>query len=247
VVLLIGFGVGNKSSMIERAQYTVGGFWNGVIQSWPIGISVFAYGLVFGAISRQAGLGILGASSMSAFVFAGASQLVVMDIWGNSTSALPVILTAFAVNLRLILMGAALRPYFSGLSRFVSYGTLFFMNDESWALAMQRFSKGMRDAAFLLGSGLVVYVSWLSSTIIGQCLVSRIKNPADWGLDFAFTAVFLTLLIGMRRGKSDVVPWLVAAAVSIVVHHLLPGKWYILIGAITGSGAYAVFNIGGKR
>ena len=230
---------------MEKAYYTSKGFWRGIIQSWPIGVSVFAYGLVFGAISRQAGLGLLGASSMSAFVFAGASQLVVMDIWSESVSALPIILTALAVNLRLILMGAALRPHFFGLSRFTSYGTLFFMNDESWAFAMQKFAKGMRDAAFLLGSGLVVYVSWLLATIIGQCLVSKIKNPAEWGLDFAFTAVFLTLLIGMRRGKSDVIPWIVAALASILAYIFLPGKWYILIGAITGSGVYALF--GGKR
>ena len=225
---------------MERAEYSLKGLRQGVIQSWPIGLSVFAYGLVFGVISRQAGFGLLGSSSMSLSVFAGASQLVAMDIWGASTSAVPIILTVLAVNLRYILMGAALRPYFFGLSRIKSYTTLFFMNDETWALSIERFSKGMRDVAFFLGSGLVVYVSWIVSTIIGQSLMSKIQNPAQWGLDFAFTAVFLTLLIGMRRGKLDILPWIVAGVVSVASHYILPGKWYILIGAISGAGVYAI-------
>jgi predicted branched-subunit amino acid permease len=64
-------------------------------------------------------------------------------------------------------------------------------------------------------------------------------------LDFAFTAVFLALLVGMRRGKRDVMPWMVAAFVSILVSRLLPGKWYIFIGAICGSGIDAI--LGGRR
>jgi len=66
-------------------------------------------------------------------------------------------------------------------------------------------------------------------------LGGAIGDPTRLGLDFAFTAVFIALLAGLWRGKGDLLPWIVAAAVAIAGAHLLPGKWYILLGAVAGS------------
>ena len=44
------------------------------------------------------------------------------------------------------------------------YTSVFFMVDESWALAISYFAAGGRDGAFLLGSGLIMFVAWVSST-----------------------------------------------------------------------------------
>jgi len=38
----------------------------------------------------------------------------------------------------------------------------------------------------------------------------------------------------MWRGRSDVVPWAVAAAVAVLTARMLPGSWYILLGALGG-------------
>ena len=109
------------------------------------------------------------------------------------------------------------------------------MVDESWALTMSDFAKGGRDAGFLLGSGFILYIAWVSSAVVGRTVGAWIQNPAQWGMDFAFTAVFLALLVGMWKGKSNLLPWVVAAIVAVAAAHLLPGKWYILLGGITGS------------
>ena len=55
------------------------------------------------------------------------------------------------------------------------------------------------------------------------------------GLDFGFTAVFLALVAGLWRGRSDLLPWAVAAAVAVAGHLLLPGQWYVLLGGLAGS------------
>ncbi|HLL79644.1 MAG TPA: hypothetical protein VKT25_09100, partial [Ktedonobacteraceae bacterium] len=62
-----------------------------------------------------------------------------------------------------------------------------------------------------------------------------ISNPARWGLDFAFTAVFIALLAGMWRGRSQLMPWAVAAGTALVAYHWLPGAWYIVLGGLAGS------------
>ena len=48
---------------------------------------------------------------------------------------------------------------------------------------------------FLIGGGLVMFLSWTISTLIGRTLGGTVRDPAQWGLDFAFTAVFLALLL----------------------------------------------------
>jgi predicted branched-subunit amino acid permease len=44
----------------------------------------------------------------------------------------------------------------------------------------------------------------------------------------------------MWKGRSNILPWTVAAAVSVAAHHWLPGQWYILLGGLAGSFAGVV-------
>jgi len=220
--------------------FSAEGFWVGFRQSIPIALSVFAYGLVFGLLARQAGLSLGESVIMSGMVFAGASQFAALALWQAPLPVVAIIVTTLVVNLRHLLMGAALYPWFSRLSRAKAYGSLFFMNDESWALTMASLSREEKNASFLLGSGLIVFISWLSATILGRTLGGVLHDPSLWGLDFAFTAVFLALLVGLWKGKEDFLPWGVAVVVSLAASHWLPGKWYIILGGLAGSCVGAV-------
>ncbi len=219
----------------EKISFSASGAVQGMRQSLPLVFGVFSYGAVFGILARQAGLSLGEASLMSGLVYAGASQFVALGLWIAPLPVITIVLTTLVVNLRHILMGAALRPWFAELSTLKTYGSVFFMGDESWAMAMREFAAGGRDGSFLLGSGVAQFIAWLSSTVSGYTLGTGIKDPARWGLDFIFIAVFTALLVGMWRGKSNLLPWGVAATVALVTAHWLPGKWYILFGGIAGS------------
>ena len=226
----------NDSTSNEKMIFTLSGVLLGAKRAIPLALSVCAVGFVFGVLARQAKLSVFDALLMSGLVYAGASQFVALSLW----TAIPfpvitIILTTFIVNMRHMLMGASLRPWLAKLSPWKVYATVFFMVDESWALTMSDFSKGGRDAGFLLGSGFMLYLSWVSSTVIGRTVGALIQNPAQWGLDFAITAVFTALIVGMWKGKSNLLPWIVAAVVAVVAAHWLPGKWYILLGGVAGS------------
>ncbi|MFZ5897942.1 MAG: AzlC family ABC transporter permease [Bacillota bacterium] len=205
-------------------------------------LSVFAYGLVFGVLARQAGLSLAESVLMSGFVFAGASQFAVLGLWASPLPIGAIVLTTAIINLRHLLMGAALYPWFSRLHPATSYLTSFFIVDESWALTMGEHAKGGRDAAFLLGSGIALFLAWVGATAVGGVVGDVLRDPARWGLDFAFTAVFIALLVGFWKGKADLIPWLVAAVVATVASKLLPGKWYILLGGLAGSLTGAMQN-----
>ena len=224
-----------QASPEELVTFDLKGGLLGARRTVPIALSVCAYGLVFGVLAQQAHLSILEVLLMSGLVYAGSAQLIVLSLWTVPLPITAIVFTTLIVNLRNVLLGVAISPWFLQLPRIKAYTTIFFLADENWALTMGEFDKGKRNAAFLLGSGLVLYVAWLSSTVIGRILGDVVHDPARFGLDFAFTAVFLSLLVGLWKGKSDLLPWIIAGIVAVVSAHLLPGKWFILLGGLTGS------------
>lgn len=219
----------------EDVPFTLRGAVLGFRKCVPIAVGVFAYGLVFGVLAQQAGLTVVEALLMSATVLAGAAQLIAVEIWADPVPTLTIVLTTLVVNLRYLLMGASLRPWFSKLSPAKAYGSAFFMADENWALTMSEYRDGRARGAFLAGSGFAIFTFWLAATAIGATAGNVIDDPARWGLDFAFTAVFVTLAVSLWDGRSDLAPWATAAVVAVVAAQYLPGRWYILLGGLVGS------------
>ena len=216
-------------------------FWLGVRMFLPVAISIAAYGVVWGVLAGQAGLSVLEAALMSGLVFAGASQFVALDMWSPSNlPVLSIIIAAAIVNLRMLLMSATLRPLVGHLPLPKQLGAMFFVSDEQWAMTMAEVQKGTGSVAFLIGTGVLSWFAWMGSTLCGRVLGAFIDNPTKYGLDFAFTATFLALLLGMWRGRGDLIPWIVGALAAILTSRLIEGNWYIIVGGLVGSFAGAL-------
>lgn len=212
----------------------------------PVAISVAAYGLVWGVLARSTGLSALEVVLMSTMVFAGASQFVALELWSTPASTLPIgamVLAALIVNLRYLLLTATLRPLYPPGPLGFKALQMYLVTDENWAMTVSAMAHGKGSVAFLLGGGTLAWLSWMLTNLIGYGLGSAIDDPAQWGLDFAFTATFLALLLGMWKGKADLIPWIVGALVAIIASKLIDGSWHILIGGIAGSLAGAYFEV----
>lgn len=209
----------------------------------PVAISIAAYGVVWGVLAGQAGMTAWEVLLMSGLVFAGASQFVALESWTpGSLPIVGIVITTAIVNLRMLLMTATLRPLTTHLPRWKALASVYLVADENWAMTMGEVSKGTGrgTVAFLVGSGVCSWIAWTGSTLVGRLLGAVIDDPTRYGLDFAFTATFLALLLGMWKGKGDLVPWIVAAVVAIAAARLIPGNWYIVIGGLAGSLAGAL-------
>jgi 4-azaleucine resistance transporter AzlC len=224
---------------VTPIAFTRAGLLAGVRQTVPLAASAFAFGLAFGVLARGAGLRLAEVALMSTTVFSGTAQLVALGLWATPLPSTPILVATLIVGLRHLLLGATLRPWLASLPPRRAYGMLFFLTDESWALSLREFGAGRRDAAFFLGSGVTMAVAWIGGGILGRAGGDWLTDPARWGLDFAFTALFVALLVGSWRGRGDLLPWAVAAGVALAAHRWLPGQWYILLGALAGSGAGA--------
>ena len=216
-------------------------FWLGVTLFIPVAISIASYGVVWGVLAGQKGLSVLEVLLMSGLVFAGSSQFVALDSWTPGSLPIVSIVAATAiVNLRMLLMSATLKPLMAGVSRPKALGAMFFVSDEQWAMTMAEMRKGGGSVAFLVGTGVLSWFSWTGSTLLGRVLGAFIDDPVKYGLDFAFTATFIALLLGMWKGRSDIVPWLVGALAALLTASTIEGKWYIIVGGIVGSLAGAL-------
>jgi branched chain amino acid efflux pump len=133
-----------------------------------------------------------------------------------------------------------LRPLVRSGTEKRSAAAMWLLSDENWAMTVGEMAKGRGSIAFMLGGGTTIWCFWMASTVAGRLVGSVIDDPTRYGLDFAFTATFLALLLGMWKGKADLIPWLAAALLAVVSAKLIPGSWYILIGGVGGSLAGAI-------
>ncbi|WP_247893451.1 AzlC family ABC transporter permease [Azospirillum endophyticum] len=205
----------------------------GTVHALPIVAGAIPFGFLLGSLAAKAGLSAIDMGLMSALVFAGSSQFVAVELLGKGSAGLAVVGAILLVNLRHLLMGATLAPRFRGVPAARAGLALFFMTDEQWALSLRR-GPGL-TLAYWYGVGLTLYLAWLASTVAGTLAGALIADPAAWGLDFTFIAVFLCLLAGFWRGVGSLPPWLASAAAALAVHALSPGgTWHILAGALAG-------------
>ena len=218
--------------------WSLAGLAEGARLAAPIMPGMVAFGTTFGTVAAQKGLTLTEATLMSLLVFAGASQFVAVEMWADSLTLADVAtigLVTATVNMRFILMTAALRPWLGELPAWQSYPALFVVTDPGWLIAMRYRSEGGADASILLGGGLVLWMIWVASTVPGYLLGALVSDPKRLGLDLVLPCFFMVMLVPMWRGTRRAIPWAAAGATALAVAELVPGWWFIVAGAIAGS------------
>lgn len=235
-----GRGAAPTEAPSESVRFTRAGAVAGARLAVPLALGAAVYGLVYGALARQAGMGAAEALLTSALVSAGAAQFVTLELWAASPPVVAMTLTALVVNARHLLMGAALWPWFRLLPPTKAYLAMHFLSDESWALTQRALAAGRPDGAVLVGSGAVLFGAWIGATGAGHAAGAALGDPAAWGLGAAFVAVFAALLAGTWDDRRSLASWVVAGGVAVATERLLPSGWYVLLGGLAGSVAGAV-------
>lgn len=77
-------------------------FFSGARAELPILLGVAPFGMIYGILALGAGLSPLAAQAMSAIVFAGSAQFMLVQLVGAGTPALVMILTGFVINLGVV-------------------------------------------------------------------------------------------------------------------------------------------------
>lgn len=223
------------TSMLPAATgMTWRGIGAGITLLAPLSIFVVPFGLAFGLAATEKGLDPWTSILMSAIVFGGASQFAALELWSHPLPVAAILITTGIVNARHLLYGAALYPWLAPLPPRQRYPMLAVMTDLAWTTTMQAAAKGERDAGVLLGGGVLLWLVWILSTAAGAILAANIGDPKRYGFDVVMVAFFAASLVGLWRGRSDLVPWLAASAAAVAGIWLLPTGWHVIAGAFVG-------------
>lgn len=210
-------------------------FCAGAVTIWVMMPSAILMGIIFGVLANAAQLTLIEAATFSGGVYAGGAQMASLQGWAYPVPLLFVCLTTAAVNSRYVLMGATLRTHLAHRPAPLVYGTLFFLVDATWILAMRDRDKGFDFVGYLLGGGFTMWVMWVAATMAGHAFGQLLGDPYRYGFDFMLAAFFAAAGVSFWRHSRRVAPLIVSIAVAILVQRLVPGPWYILIGALAGS------------
>jgi predicted branched-subunit amino acid permease len=222
----------------SQLRWTLEGFREGALATLPLMPGLCAFGLAFGTIAARKGLSLFDACIMSATVYAGVAQIIVVESWPEQLTFAAIIASAAITALicsRFILIGATMWPWLGGLPAARIYPLLYLLTEPPWLLSTRYYRAGGRDPAFVLGSCAATWVTWVSSTAPGYWLGASLGDPHRFGLDLVMPAFFVAMLVSLWQGPRRAIAWVVGSVVAIATAQLFGGFWYVVTGALAGS------------
>lgn len=213
-----------KKQTIKKA------FWD----TLPVMAGYLFLGVGFGIILQQNGYGPLWALAMSLFIYAGSMQYVGIGLLTGGASLLTAALTTLMVNARHLFYGLSMIEPYKGAGRRKAY-LIFALTDETYSLVSRKLPEDVERISYCFFVSLFDQCYWVLGSILGS-LAGNL--PVDFtGIDFALTALFVTVFVEQWLGSKNHLPALVGvicAAVCLVLfgadNFLIPTM--ILIAAI---------------
>lgn len=190
--------------------------------------AVGVVGASFGALAAAAGIPLALASGMSLLVFAGGSQFLVVSVVAAGGSPVAAVVAGLLINARHLPFGLAMSPVVgtSWPARLLGAHVLI---DESVAFARSR-GAGARRAFWMCGIALFVF--WNVGTVVGVLAGAAVPDTDAFGIDAAFPAALLALLVPALREADARRVGLTAAAVALVATPFLPPGLPVLVGLL---------------
>jgi 4-azaleucine resistance transporter AzlC len=186
----------------------------------PLLPAAFALGASFGVLARTSHFSAASAIFMSATTFAGSSQVAAASVLGGGGGIAAAVVAALLLNVRYTPMGITVAQAFHGLRVSKRLGESQLLVDESWALAgggTTRFDRPM-----MLGIGSGMWVAWVGGTAVGALLGGAVSDPSAFGLDGAFAALFLALLVSQLGNRRAIAAALLGGGIAAALTPLTP-------------------------
>ncbi len=195
-----------------------------------ISVAVAVVGVSFGALAPAAGLSPAMTMAMSLLVFAGGAQLLVTGVLAAGGGMWAAVAAGLVLNLRHLPFGLALARHLGG--GWARLPAAHVVTDESAAFVLARTDvpgRGWRAFRIL---GVVKYLCWQLGTAAGLVLGASVPDPGAFGLDAAFPAAMLAMLVPMLRRVDARRVGAAAAAVSLACAPFLPAGLPVLAGLL---------------
>jgi len=220
--------------------------------SLAVGIAVSMYGVSFGALAVAAGLDVWQAMVLSALMYTGGSQYALIGVLGGAGGGAigaaavgpAAITSATLLGVRNALYGLRVAPII-GKGAWKRLLAAHWTIDETAAVATAQ--KGLRAQRWgFWVTGVVMYLGWNLTTLIGALLGDLLGDVRMWGFDAAAAAAFLGLLWPRLRQLQPIVVAIAAAVVAAALTPFVPPGIPVLAAAAVAL-VFGITNWFGER
>ena len=182
----------------------------------PVMAGYLILGFGFGIIIKANGYSIALAAAMSAFIYAGSMQYVAIGLMTGGASLITTALTTLMVNIRHLFYGVSMLEKYQHTGPAKPY-LIFALTDETYSLVcgeLPNIAPEDRTNYELLVSALN-HLYWIVGSVAGALAGSLIQFNSQ-GIDFALTALFLTVFTDQWLNNKKHGPALIGLGASIL-------------------------------
>ncbi len=223
------------------------GWKSGVSQAVPIVLGYVPIGLAFGVLAQKASISTLNALLMSLLVYAGSAQLIAVGLFASGVPPFSIILTTFVVNLRHLLMSAAVAPFLRQWHKVRLAAFAYQLTDETFAVHSARFASVGPNQAEVFATNVTAQASWALGTLLGAIVGRAIADVKLLGLDYALPAMFIALLVLQIKRRIEVGVALLTGLIAAGLLLIGVERWNVIVASLIGATVGAVFELWIKR
>ena len=199
-------------------------------QAISIGLAISPFGLAFGALCAESGIGVWEALGFSSIVFGGSSQFAAVSVLADDGTVIAAVTAGLLLNLRSLAFGVSMAPSLKG-SLLWRAGVSQLMIDESTAIGSSQSTHELRRYGYLWG-GLSVFVLWNATTLIGVSVLSEAESLiTDLGIDATIPAAFLGLIWNKLENAKHRVVALIGAITALILIPITPAGIPVIAAA----------------
>lgn len=183
--------------------------------SLPIFAGFIPLGLAYGVLMQNAGYNALWTGATCLFVFAGSLQFLMISFFTTSISYVTVAVMALLINSRHIFYGISLIEKFRNFGLW-KYYLIYSLTDENYSLhCSAKMEEGMDEKWTYIFTATLTLLYWTVSCVLGS-LIGTLITIDMTGVDFALTALFVTILLDQLKDAVSRLPAVVAMFSSII-------------------------------
>ena len=181
----------------------------------PVMAGYLVLGMGYGIILKSKGYGVLWAFSMSTVIYAGSMQYLAIDLITSGAGLITTALTTLMVNARHLFYGISMVDKYKNAGRGKPY-LIYALSDETYSLVCSEndLAPEQKNRYYLAVTALDQFY-WVAGTVLGSLLGSLIRFSTE-GLDFALTALFISIFVDQWLGTKDHAPAAVGVAASVL-------------------------------
>ena len=194
----------------------MGRLWKTALtKTLPVMAGYVVLGIGFGIICQKNGYGFFWVLAMSGLVYAGSMQFVAVGLLTSGASLLTAAVTTLMVNARHLFYGISMVDRYKGMGAIKPY-LMFTLTDETYSLVCTGdIPNGISPKSYYLTVSFLNHLYWVAGSLIGALFGSIITfNTA--GIDFAMTALFITVVVDQWRSTKNHLPAIIGAIASVI-------------------------------